>query len=555
MKSNLYLRSLTVIAAICTGITVNAQKLDKDVKVVQPYEPSLSEAHKINVAPVIDDTVRVNPVVNYWIHTRRIDAAFEPKPISAAKLVPEPLPRLHNNYLKLGYGNYYTPLAEVCITNGRDRKATYGLFVNYQGSNGKVKLDNGDAVSAGYSNLHALLFGSKFYKKSTLSADVFADQNERYFYGYNPKFHKDLNKSDIRQTYKTAGLNLRYYSSGVDSSHLVYDLGGHYTYFGDKFNNTENNVKLNASLGTEIIPSLFAGANVQIDHFSRKFDALDSTANMSYFTFDPYLSRSSDEWSFKIGLHTVTDFSGNKSQANVYPEIGLKFVVVKGILEPYLGITGNYNYYSYRTVAAENAYVQPGLAVKSADERVNFYGGFKGKMSDHLSYDVNGSYAKINSAHFYVNAYDTDSLFNHFNVVYDDIKRSRISLEISYQPDENLNIRGQVAFNSYQTFNEEKAWNMPSFESFISARYNIENKLLFDASLVVIGKRYAKPIKGTEAVTLNPVASLNLGAEYRYTKAFSLFLTIRNLANMKYYEWNQYPSQRIMAMLGFTYSF
>lgn len=552
--------SLSIALMLGFSMTLNAQKLDKDVKVVKPYEPILGDAKKINVAPVFDDSMKVNPTVNYWIHTRRVDAAFEPKPITPARLVPDPLPRLRNNYLKLGYGTYFTPLAELCVTNGRSKTASYGLLFNTLSSTGNVKLDNGEKVFGGYGNLNALLFGSRFYRKSTLSANAFVDQRNRYFYGYNSQLTPvpDFAKGDIKQTYTSAGLQARLQSTHSDSTKLVYDLSARYAYFGDKNSDVENNFKFDAFAGSEIIDGLlFLGANAQVDYYSQKTSITkpDSTSTPMLITFSPFVSRSSDEWSFKLGFRTITIMQDGKSEMNIYPDINLNFVVVKGIMEPYLGINGNYNFSGYQDVTRENPFVRPGLMVKATDERINFFGGIKGKMSHNLSYDFGGSYAKLDNAHFFTNYKDVNNYYNQFDVVYDNIKRGRVTAELSYQYNDKLTVRGQGIYSDYSMFNQPRAWNLPSLEALISANYNIYNKLIFDASLVFVGKRYAKSIVNNEELVLDPTASLNLGAEYRYTKAFSLFAHIRNLGNMKYYEFNQYPSQRLMAMVGFTFSF
>ena len=553
--------SLTFALLLGLSFSLNAQKLDKDVKVVKPYEPTLADAKKINVAPVFDDSMKVNPTVNYWIHTRRVDATFEPKPITPARLKPDPLPTLRNNYLKLGYGTYFSPLAELCVTNGRSKDASYGLLLNTLSSSGKVTLANDKKVFAGYSNLDALLFGSRFFRKSTLSGNVFVDRKERYFYGYNPLLTSpipDLDKGDIKQTYTSAGLQARLLSSHSDSTHLLYDLAGRYSYFTDKNSNTENNVKIDAFVGSEVFDgAVFLGLNSQIDYYAQKtsITVTDSSTSPLLFTFSPFVSRSSDELSFKHGFRTISLFQNGRSEMNIYPDINLNFVVVKGIMEPYLGINGNYNFSGYQELTRNNPFVRPGLLVKPTDEQICFFGGIKGKMSQNLSYDFGGSYSKLNDAHFFINYKDANNYYNQFDVVYDNIKRGRITAEMSYQYNDKLVIRGQGTYSSYSTFNETRAWNLPELEALISAKYNIDNKLIFDASLVFVGSRYAKGIKAGEEITLNPTASLNLGAEYRYTKAFSLFANIRNLGNMKYYEFNQYPSQRLMALAGFTFSF
>ena len=92
----------------------------------------------------------------------------------------------------------------------------------------------------------------------------------------------------------------------------------------------------------------------------------------------------------------------------------------------------------------------------------------------------------------------------------------------------------------------------------------IQNKIYVSADVFVIGERYAKTYDFTQLVDgkrpvvakkLNMVVDANIGVEYRYNKAFSLFLNFNNIANQKYYRWNNYQMQGFNFMGGLTYSF
>lgn len=61
---------------------------------------------------------------------------------------------------------------------------------------------------------------------------------------------------------------------------------------------------------------------------------------------------------------------------------------------------------------------------------------------------------------------------------------------------------------------------------------------------------------GTEvsiAKNLKGMADINIGAEYRYTKFLSVYANFNNVANFRYYRWDNYPSQRFNFMFGVTF--
>jgi len=142
---------LIITATIFHSGHVRAQEgLDKEIIVVQPYKPALSDAYKINVLPTISDTISIRPDFDYSILPKKIETGFEVRPIKAAKLVGEPLTKLYKSYLKLGVGNYLAPLAELNVNSLRSKNRSVGIYFMHQSVNGKVKLNNGEKVPPGF---------------------------------------------------------------------------------------------------------------------------------------------------------------------------------------------------------------------------------------------------------------------------------------------------------------------------------------------------------------------------------------------------------------------
>ena len=72
------------------------------VVVTSRYKPVVEESQKVNVAPVITDTVATVPKnLTYDITTRRLTSLYQPSRIKAARIIGEPATRLYSNYLKL----------------------------------------------------------------------------------------------------------------------------------------------------------------------------------------------------------------------------------------------------------------------------------------------------------------------------------------------------------------------------------------------------------------------------------------------------------------------
>ena len=105
------------------------------VVVTSRYKPVIGEIHKLNVAPAITDTVTtMSKTFNYEIASRRLTSLYVPSRIKAARIIGEPSTRLYNNYLKLGFGNYWSPLAEVYYNSTRSKDYNYGIRATHHSS-------------------------------------------------------------------------------------------------------------------------------------------------------------------------------------------------------------------------------------------------------------------------------------------------------------------------------------------------------------------------------------------------------------------------------------
>ena len=67
--------------------------------------------------PVINDTVPFITKTDYTVLPSHLKTEYQLKPIKPASMVGTSLDKLYNSYIKLGLGNYVTPLAELSIHN------------------------------------------------------------------------------------------------------------------------------------------------------------------------------------------------------------------------------------------------------------------------------------------------------------------------------------------------------------------------------------------------------------------------------------------------------
>ena len=551
---------LTGIFILGSSLLYSQDPIKKEVKVVKPYEPSLSDAFKITHLPILDDTLHFTPEYNYTITPRSFSPEYNLRPIRPAKLMGETLPKLYNSMLKLGFGNYWTPYGELSINNLRSKEHSYGVYAKHISSQGKVLLENDKKVFGGYGNSEVDLYGKKIMKNSILSGNIGLQSDQIYYYGYDTdtiivpdSLVNDIEKEDIKQSFLLLEGNIRLRSAHVDSNKFAYDMAFGYNHFRDKFDMAENGFSLDSRF-SKLFGKQYLGTNLAF-HYRDKSEGVDSTYN-ALLNVAPWFLKRSSQWKLQVGLSMTFDMIDGNTTPYFYPQVELQFKVVENLLFTYLGVDGGLEMNHYQKISMENPFVVPGLAVKNSDRNLHVYGGFLGSISNKTTFKIKASYTLIDDMYFFVN--DTiGEMRNQFIVEYDDVELKALYGEVETKPTEKLSFILKGNYYGYSMSSQDKPWHKPTWDITFSAGYNLRNKILLSADLFGEGKRYAKTygIPGnTVKKKLDGLLDINLGLEYRYTKLLSGFINFYNITSARYARWNQYPSQQLFFLVGFTYA-
>jgi hypothetical protein len=541
------------MAALCTG--VSAQDLNKEVYVVRPYEPTLSDAVKFNFLPESNDVEITLPSFNYAISPKPLESAFMPDPIKPAKTLATSLPKIYNSWLKLGVGNYSTTMAELNISNVRSKQYAYGLYVNHLSSAGKITLFNDARVPAGYAENNINLYGRSIYPKMKVTGDLRFDHQGSTYYGYNTNIYSDsvpaLNKDSIKMQRYTLGLDVGLASTFTDSLHLNYKMDFHYDYFWDKLKNKENRVRIEAELNKNF-HGLMGGLDLALD-YSRSTSSIDSISN-TVIQFSPWVSKRSKDWKFLLGFESVAEVE-DITHFYFYPHASLDIIIIEKVLVPFVGLSGEFQKNSYMDLASENTYITPGLHLKGTSSNLIAYGGIKGSISSSVRFRADVSYTLLKNMHFFVN--DTtpgDNLQNKFIGLYDQVDLITYHGQVIIEPSQVFELSLDAKYDDYTMLDQAKPWHKPDFRVGADASYLIGSKFTLAAGVSVIGHRWVKDrLLPGGMQKIKPVADINLKINYNYSKALTLFANLYNLTDRSYLIWNQYPTQRFNFIFGLSY--
>ncbi len=547
-----YFRYIIIVAILAAGIAqVHAQQ--EEVKVVKPYTPTLSAAEKIQVLPGIGDSVEYEqPVFEYSIFPRRYETDYRVIPIEPARMVKPALDKLYKSEIKMGMGNYLSPLAELRINQVRSSKSAFGVNLEHHSMNGQVRLDNKEKVPAGFAENKLDFNGKRFYNTSILNYNVGAAYNSYVHYGVDTIYSDSVSRETMNHMFFNGHAGIGFQSARPDSMKLQYKAGLQYDFFTHAFEQMEHGIVFDGTLETDV-SGFRVGGDAGLSYFGHQASWDTALTNQFIIKLNPYLSKYSSEWMFLAGINTYSAITNGEFEPHAYIHGKFSFNIVKEVLVPYFGVDGYLEDNSYMKISMENPYIVPGTVVRPTNHKMIVYVGLKGKITDYLAWNIKGKYESVGDQYFFVT--DTSGYFNNqFTVRYDDISILNVSGELNIAPTEALRVMLKGNYYDYELSRETYAWYKPDFDASLQARYNLGDKILADAGLLVVGPRYYPSLTvDGDPGKLGPTIDLSMGVEYRYTKLLSFWAKFNNITAQPYYMYYNYPSHRFRLMLGFTY--
>ena len=569
MAKYIQLNKIPWPAIVCAVLFISAARTNaqtksynEEITVVAPFEPTIPDAFKISLSPKTGDSVFKIPKLSYSIKSKPFDTRMEAEPLSPVKMVSEPLTKLYRNYFRVGLGTYMTPYAELFANTMRSKNNALGVHIKHLSSSGNLD----DYAFSGSSTNLAEITGSKITAAHTLSGKIYFERNVVHYYGFKPAdFSTVPGKDALRQRYYIAGMEAGYRSNYTEKDRLNHAFGLSFYHLADLFEVREDHYQFDASADKQF--QLFdftdqqqAGLALSVNHFTQSdlFGKLGS----NIIGIKPFISTNYEEYSFYAGLN-ISVASDSVTKLHIYPLAEAKLRIIPNALEIYAGISGNLSRQNYRDIAAENPFTISHLKMAFTYEKFKFYGGVTSNIGRNLDLSAAASISTFENMPFFVN--DTTSpLGNKFTLAYDNVNLLRLSADATFRTSDKLSVTVHGAYQKFAMTKEEKPWHKPVNSLGITGRYNIQEKIVVTGDVTWNGKSYAKVMlppaeqtqnKSFEASELKGYADVSLGIEYRYTKLLSAFMQFNNIGNVRYFRWNNYPSQRFNFMAGITFAF
>ncbi|PHS09703.1 MAG: TonB-dependent receptor [Kordia sp.] len=536
------------------------------INVVKPYAPTVSDAFKVKEVPVIiDDTDLKKKVLLYTIFSIPVASTFTPSKGKAAVVEKQAPKKLYKNYASLAIGNYLNVLAEFYAALPINNTDNFTIGLSHHSAQGEIKEVQLDDKF--YDTDLSLTYSKRDKGLSYQIEGVFKHQQYNW-YGTSYEL-TDLQRANINasHTYFTGGLNG---SLQVDDSFFK---GGDikYSRFWDSYEAIENSIVIAPEFEFEIL-DYNINLNATLDYVGGAFKAITPELKYSYLKtgVHPSYQYTQDNLVVNLGTELVFGLDSENSDSDfyVYPKINASYNLVDDVIIAFGGVDGGLQQNSYERFVQQNKYLAPVLGITPTHNQFDAFLGFKGKLSNKVSYELKGSYLNEQNKALYmmnpINDVDLETenykKANTFGVLYDDVNTLKVHGKLTTQVSKNYSVGLSGEYSSFSTDKALEAWNLPQLKASIFGDFKFSEKWTGGMNLFYVGERMDKLDSSTTLVTpsiitLEGYFDANAHVGYNITNRFTAFLKANNIASQGYEKWQTYPVQQVQILGGLTYKF
>ena len=552
------------------------------VEVITKYNPQIADASKIKKNPTItllDQSKKKK--LSYTIFSAPVASTFVPKSGVVKSIEVGVKERIYNNYVALGFGNNKSPYIEGYVNSSTRFDSEFGLYAKYTAS-----LDNieNTILNSNFSNFLTTIFYKKEERYFDWKVSLEAERKVYNWYGLpNINFTQNtLNLINENQAYNLLNTKgeIDFLDAYIDKSTISV------SYFSDAFRSQEFLMNFNTALDIPLdyIYSKLNGLNINtgIEFLKGKFTneyANQNKLNYAIFTakIKPEYKTTISGFSLKLGTKIFGSFDIENSVNNflIYPDIHIRKPIIKEYLNIYGGISGDLKTNTYQGFVEENPYISPTIFMTQTSEKYNAFLGLNGLINNTISFNISASIkdqedaplflrnnSKSDGTNYTVNGVPLKGYEygNSFNVVYDDIKTTSFSAEITYDFTKRITFSTNIQFDNFKLKNQSKAWNFPTLQAYFIGKYK-NNKWYATTNIFYINERedllYSAsfPSSTNGFQTLESFVDVNVHGGYHFNDKFSAFLKVNNVFNNNYQRFANFTVQGFQALGGITYKF
>lgn len=524
-----------------TIVSVVAQDTTRkqSVEIISAFKPVLKNAVKLNFNATPPAPETTAPSLAYTIPVQNLYFNLQPVGLRPLPLQIDSAGSAHNsNYIKVGYGNYNTPLVDAGFTLGDGKKTNFTLFANHLSQKGKLRVQDFSNTSFS-ANINTLVKQVELYGKAGY-------QNQRYFlYGPDPAFVNSKDDS-LKKPYQTINIRAGLRNAFVNRFGISYNPDLNIQVFSDT-RSTETNGTLDLPVDVRFGTSfgLLVRGNVDLTTYTPTGGTTYS--NNVYFLNAAAILKTSRLY-IKGGIRPTWD----QGKLNVLPDILVdvhlqeKQVILTG------GWTGHVRKNTYQYLASQNPWINQPLSQYNT-RITEFYGGLKGTLANSFNYRIQAGFIE------YLNL----PLFsNHLQPgLFEILREGKLQAihgqaEMGFVLQDKFNASAKLDFYNFVNQQDEaRPWHVIPVQLTAALRWQPTKNIMVKTDLFGWqGAAYRKDLAGNSA-RLPASFDLNAGMEFKVHPMISVWGQFNNLFNNTYQRWNNYQVVGFNLLAGIRLTF
>ena len=592
---NLRIQNIFLLGMLVSSTAVFSQIKEEKLILDRKREPEVKKNEKKKTSVEAEKNYppkekKTQDSLNLKYNITNVPAAsdFKTSTIQGEDISPKFDASYQDNYFQIGMGNFGKVLADGNIATTLDNQMEVGADLHFLSTNGLKKEYSWDS-SQNSANIGAYLNGFGEKGKFNINADYgLNDYNYYGIYALTPNSEVNLQQKTNR--FRVNG----YYD--FYSNNILNDVRLKSSILTDKFDAKETQAEILVNLSKHGVEmpmdevTMNADLGINLETLNSEFSLLNE--NSSNF-FNATLSPKITFFKGKSYLMIGSDFSflNAKNSNNIlaeevqnnktywFPKAELQFAATDEF-KFYAGVEGGLKLNTYANMLEENPYLVSDQELRATETKYKGYIGLRGDVDQMIKYDVSAGYGKMNDIMFFrANGLFNDAFTldrapydfaNTFSAVYDNGTVSEVKGSVQFFPLANLVLDGDVYFAKYDLDNYEHIYNKPLVVASLGGKYSLLGKKLnLGAKAIFSTDKTTNSFTFAEAGTTPNVlvstedkndkvggfADLNLSAEYKVHKNFSIFALGNNLLNTNYQTFKGYKVLGAQFLGGVKISF
>lgn len=530
--------SATVVAKGQGGVQVGEQTT------LGEWRPNLDNLEKPEKqATPIDNKVET-PEMTF--EEKQVKAPTQYTPIDPKMPEPPkpPAEDLKNNLVKLSFGRFASPYAKLYLNSGRNVNGRVGLDFSHASSS-KGYLDYAE-----WRDDEGGAYGEYYTKENTFRGAV-RIKNSNYFYfadtsvAINPEL-----KDSIRNTFTKVQVDaalLRNY----DPKEVNYNVGLRFQGYFDRWDDKDLHVSLLPKLNWKITDMFGADVNSEFTFSNSTFDSIQQSR--FFLDLTPTVKFQMEGLQVQGGIK-VNSFTDSTSKFKAFPVLRASYQLLPEKLSVAAGFVGEMHYLKYYDLIDQNRYIDRMPDIRPERDAAHVYLGVDGQLAKYFTYSTRFYTKKVKDKLIYFNPEDAA----YFQMLYDsNFTQSGVELGLAFNKNDRIRAGIKGDFRSFRTSNVVKNFGIPGTKLDIWGSYNFANKVWVATEIYLFGPRTMSLTSDSVAteITQGVTADVNLSAEYRFSKRFSVFLELNNLLDNRWQRWYNYQERPFDIKAGATFSF